>query len=72
MFVPTHCQHIWKPNESYAKGKVPGLNQESGRMVKWDTSAISCAVVSSQGKRTKGRNNVNMTKGRYNRKSLLK
>ena len=72
MFIPTHCQHIRKPNESYTKDTVPGLNQESERMVKWDTSARSCAVVGSHGKIIKGRNNVDMTRGFHNGKSFLK
>jgi len=72
VFIPTHCQHIRKPNESYAKDTVPGLNQESGHIVKWDTSARSCTIVGSYGKMTKERNNVDMTRGRHNGKSFLK
>ena len=41
-------------------------------MVKWDTLARSCDVVGSHGKRTKGRNDVDMTRGRHNGKSFLK
>ena len=72
MFIPTHCQHIQKSNESYAKGTVPGLNQESERMVKWDTSVRSCAVVGSHGKRTNRRNDVDMTRGCHIGKNFLK
>ena len=50
---------------------VPGLNYESGRMVKWDTSARS-AVVGSQGEITNRHNDVNMTRGRHKGKSFLK
>ena len=70
MFISTHCQHIQKPNESYAKGTVSDLNQKSGRMVKWDTSVKSCAVVDSHGRRTNRRNDVNMTRGRHKGKSF--
>ena len=72
VFVPTHCQYIQKANESHAKGMVPGLNHESGRMVKWDTLVRSCAVVSSHGKRTNRRNDVDMTRGCHIGKSFLK
>ena len=41
-------------------------------MVKWDTSARSCAVIGSHEKRTKGRNNIDMMRGHDNRKSFLK
>ena len=41
-------------------------------MVKWDTSARSYAIAGSDGKRTKGRNNVDMTMSRHNGKSFLK
>ena len=60
------------PNKSYAINTVPALNQKSERMVKWDTSAKSYTVVGSHRKMTKERNNVDMTRGRHNRKSFLK
>ena len=41
-------------------------------MVKWDTSARSCAVVGSHGKKTNRRNDVDMTRGCHIGKSLLK
>ena len=72
VFEPTHYQHIRKSNESYAKSTVIGLNQESGHMVKWDTSTRSCAVVGSHGKRTNRRNDVNMTRDCHIGKSFLK
>ena len=72
MFIPTHCQHIRKPNESYAIGTVPGLNHESGRMVKWDTLARSYAIVGSHRKRIKRRNDIDMMRGCHNGKSFLK
>ena len=72
MFLPTHCQHIRKPNESYAKGIVVGLNQESGCMVKWDISARSCAIVGCQEKRINRRSNIDIKRGRHKGKSFLK
>jgi len=41
-------------------------------MVKWDTSARSCAVVGSHGKRTNRRNDVDMTKRLSFRKEFPK
>ena len=41
-------------------------------MVKWDTSARSCAVLRSHRKRTNRRNDVDMTKGCHIGKSVLK
>ena len=41
-------------------------------MIKWDTSARSCAIVGSYRKRTNRRNNVDMTKGCRIGKSFLK
>jgi len=72
VFIPTHCQHIQKPNESYAIGTVPGLNQESGRIVKWDTLARGRAIVDFHRKRTNRRNDVDMMRGRHKEKSILK
>ena len=54
------------------KGTVPGLYQESGRMVKWDISAKSCAIVGSHEKRTNRRNDVDMTRGCHIGKSFPK
>ena len=41
-------------------------------MVKWDTSARSCAVVGSHGKRTNRRNDVDITRDCHIGKSFLK
>ena len=41
-------------------------------MVKWDTSARSCAVVGSHGKRTNRRNDVDIMRGCHIGKSFLK
>ena len=72
VFILTHCQHIQKPNKSYAIGTVSGLNQESRRMVKWDTSARSCVIIGSHRKRTNKRNDIDMIRGRYKGKSFIK
>ena len=71
MFILIHCQYIQKPNESYAKDIVPDLN-ESGRMVKWDTSTRSCAVVGFHKKRTNRYNDVDMMRARHKGKNFLK
>ena len=68
MFVLTHSQYIRKPNESYAIGTVPSLNQKSESIVKWDTSARSCSIVGSHEKITNRRNDIDMTKGHHKKK----